>query len=79
MQNFHTNKNNVSNVVKLCAQLFSFQPGTLALLMVTNIVLVCDGQYLLCVGVHLFIFNNSNIHAVVKVMYTTLLLSLEYK
>ena len=46
----------------------------------TNIVLVCDGQYFLCVCVHLLVtFNNSNIHAVVKVMYTTLLLSLEYK
>ena len=35
-----------------------FQPGTLVLLMVTNIVLVCDAQHFLFVHVHLFVSFN---------------------
>ena len=48
--------------------------------MVTNIVFVCDEQRFLFVCVHLFVsFENSQIPAVVKVVYTTLHLSLDYK
>ena len=49
-------------------------------IMVTNIVFVCDEQHFLFVCVHLFVSSeNSQIHAVVKVMYTTLHLSVDYK
>ena len=51
-------------------QYLLFQLGTVV---VTNIMLVCNGQHFLSVSVHLFVsFENSKIHAVVKVMYTLL-------
>ena len=45
---------------------------------VTNMVLSCDAQHFLFVFI-CFSFENSNIHAGVIAMYTTSLLSLDYK